>query len=112
MNEQTYISRQISVYMTDKKLVEFLDKLKPAPTEYYAHIHSFGDKDEDGVKQISCVGIILQDYSNGTGKKTVRVSANISPDEAEYIFLQVKNGVDEFRFEQDKIFGENDENGR
>ena len=34
MNEQTYISRQISVYMTDKKLVEFLDKLKPAPTEY------------------------------------------------------------------------------
>ncbi|MBQ2924870.1 MAG: hypothetical protein IJE57_04770, partial [Anaerotignum sp.] len=112
MNEQTYISRQISVYMTDKKLVEFLDKLKPAPTEYYAHIHSFGDKDEDGVKQISCVGIILQDYSNGTGKKTVRVSANISPDEAEYIFLQVKNGVEEFRFEQDKIFGENDENGR
>ena len=112
MNEQTYISRQISVYMTDKKLVEFLDKLKPAPTEYYAHIHSFGDKDEDGVKQISCVGIILQDYSNGTGKKTVRVSANISPDEAEYIFLQVKNGVEDFRFEQDKIFGENDENGR
>ncbi|MBR3910063.1 MAG: hypothetical protein IKJ54_02055, partial [Anaerotignum sp.] len=64
------------------------------------------------MKQISCVGIILQDYSNGTGKKTVRVSANISPDEAEYIFLQVKNGVEEFRFEQDKIFGENDENGR
>ena len=87
MNEQTYISRQISVYMTDKKLVEFLDKLKPAPTEYYAHIHSFGDKDEDGVKQISCVGILLQDYSNGTGKNTVRVAANICPDEAEYIFL-------------------------
>ena len=112
MNEQTYISRQISVYMTDKKLVEFLDKLKPAPTEYYAHIHSFGDKDEDGVKQISCVGILLQDYSNGTGKNTVRVAANISPDEAEYIFLQVKNGVEEFRFEQDKIFGEPDEKGR
>ena len=41
MNEHGYISRQISVYKTDKKLVEFLDKLKPAPTDYYAHIHSF-----------------------------------------------------------------------
>ena len=36
-NEKTYISRQISVYKTDKKLVEFIDKLKPAPAEYYAH---------------------------------------------------------------------------
>ena len=31
MNEQKYISRQITAYKTDKKLVEFLDKLKPAP---------------------------------------------------------------------------------
>ena len=67
MNE--YISRQITVYKTDKKLVEFIDKLKPAPTGYYAHIHSFGDKDEDGVKQTSCIGITLQDYSKGTGNR-------------------------------------------
>ena len=51
MSEQNYISRQITVYKTDKKLIEFIDKLKPAPTDFYAHIHSFGDKDEEGVKQ-------------------------------------------------------------
>lgn len=50
MSEQNYISRQITVYKTDKKLIEFIDKLKPAPTDFYAHIHSFGDKDEEGVK--------------------------------------------------------------
>lgn len=30
MSEQNYISRQITVYKTDKKLIEFIDKLKPA----------------------------------------------------------------------------------
>mgnify|MGYP001625568317 CR=1 FL=1 len=72
-NEKNYISRQISVYKTDKKLVEFIDKLKPAPAEYYAHIHSFGDKDESGVKQISCIGITLQNYTNGTGKNIKQI---------------------------------------
>lgn len=67
-NEKTYISRQISVYKTDKKLVEFIDKLKPAPAEYYAHIHSFGDKDESGVRQISCIGITLQTTPTGQEK--------------------------------------------
>ena len=111
-NEKTYISRQISVYKTDKKLIEFIDKLKPAPAEYYAHIHSFGDKDESGVRQISCIGITLQNYTNGTGKNIKRVSANISPDEAEYIFNQLQNGVQEFHFQQEKIFGSPDENGQ
>ena len=53
MSEQNYISRQITVYKTDKKLIEFIDKLKPAPTDFYAHIHSFGDKDEEGVDRKS-----------------------------------------------------------
>lgn len=110
MNE--YISRQITVYKTDKKLVEFIDKLKPAPTGYYAHIHSFGDKDEDGVKQTSCIGITLQDYSKGTGKQTIRVTANISPDEAEYILLHLKNKALDFELKQEKIFGEPDKDGR
>ena len=34
MSEQNYISRQITVYKTDKKLIEFIDKLKPAPGSY------------------------------------------------------------------------------
>ena len=112
MSENNYVSRQITVYKTAKKLVEFLDKLKPAPTDHYAHIHSFGDKDEDGNRQISCIGIVLQDYSKGKGEETVRVYANISPDEAAYVFLQVKNVVDEFELKQEKIFGEPDKSGR
>lgn len=112
-NEKSnYISRQIAVYKTDKKLIEFVDKLKPAPTNYYAHIHSLGDKDEDGVKQISCIGIVLQDYSGGTGNNVKRVTANISPDEAEYIFVQLSNGVSAFEFKQEKIFGEPNKNGK
>ena len=58
MSEQNYISRQITVYKTDKKLIEFIDKLKPAPTDFYAHIHSFGDKDEDDLKRLT----MLSDY--------------------------------------------------
>lgn len=112
MSEQNYISRQITVYKTDKKLIEFIDKLKPAPTDFYAHIHSFGDKDEEGVKQTSCIGIVLQDYSKGTGKQTVRVMANISPDEAEYILTQLQNKVSNFELKQEKIFGTPDKDGR
>lgn len=112
MSEQNYISRQITVYKTDKKLIEFIDKLKPAPTDFYAHIHSFGDKDEEGVKQTSCIGIVLQDYSKGTGKQTIRVMANISPDEAEYILTQLQNKVSNFELKQEKIFGTPDKDGR
>ena len=112
MSEQNYISRQITVYKTDKKLIEFIDKLKAAPINCYAHIHSFGDKDEDGVRQTSCIGITLQDYSKGTGKQNIRVTANISPDEAEYILIQLKNQALDFELKQEKIFGEPDKNGR
>lgn len=112
MNEQNYISRQITVYKTDKKLIEFIDKLKPAPTKVYAHIHSFGDKDEDGVRQTSCIGITLQDYSKGIGNQNIRVNANISPDEAEYILVQLRNKILDFELKQEKIFGEADKNGR
>lgn len=111
-NEKKYISTQISVYKTDKKLIELNDKLKVAPVSHYAHIHAKGDVDEAGKKLISCIGIILQDYSSGKGQQTKRVFANISPDEADYIFYKLQNGVKEFMFQQDKIFGKEDEQGR
>ena len=38
--EDNRIQNQIAIYMTNKKLCEFTDKLKPAPVEYYAHMHS------------------------------------------------------------------------
>ncbi|MCL2776113.1 MAG: hypothetical protein FWD71_22640 [Oscillospiraceae bacterium] len=107
----TYVSRQIAVYKTDKKLIEFNDKLNAAPITTYAHIHAQADDGEDGRKIYSNIGIVLQDYSNGTGDKTVRVTANISPDEAEYIFSKVHSGIEKFEFASDKIFGQPDENG-
>ena len=40
-------SRQISVYKTDKALLELVDSLKPAGTAYPAHIHASGEEDEE-----------------------------------------------------------------
>ena len=39
--EDNRIQNQIAIYMTNKKLCEFTDKLKPAPVEYYAHTVSY-----------------------------------------------------------------------
>lgn len=110
MMEQIYISRQIAVYKTDKKLVEILDKLNPAPLESYAHTHAQGETFDDK-KRYSIIGIVMQDYSNGTGDNTVKVCANISPDEAQFIYSRVKIGIPTFEFKQDKIFGTPDEKG-
>ena len=77
--EDYRIQNQIAIYMTNKKLCEFTDKLKPAPIEYYAHMHAQGEEQADGIRAYSCIGVVLQDYSNGTGDKTVRVTANLSP---------------------------------
>ena len=77
--EDNRIQNQIAIYMTNKKLCEFTDKLKPAPVEYYAHMHAQGEEQSDGFRAYSCIGVVLQDYSNGKGDKTVRVTANLSP---------------------------------
>lgn len=107
----TKIQNQIAIYMTNKKLCEFNDKLKPAPIEYYAHLHAQGEKQENGSRPRSCVGMVLQDYSNGTGDKTVRVTANLSPEFFAYALSRVSVGVDLFDFTEDKIFGDPDSNG-
>lgn len=109
--ENNYISRQISVYKTNKKLVEFIDKLRPANINHYAHIHASGEE-INGKKQYSLIGIVLQDYSRGTGNNTVRVTANLSVDDICYIHSKLLLGVPSFKFEQDKIFGVPNEHGR
>ena len=105
MNDNGYLSRQISVYKTDKKLVELIDKLNPAPLELYAHIHARGDDAGDNRRVYSNIGIILQDYSAGTGQNTRRATANLLPCEVAYIFNQVRLNVVQFDFHTDKIFG-------
>ena len=110
MNEYP-VSNQIAVYKTNKKLVEFNDKLKPASIENYAHTHAQGEQLPDGSRPRSCVGIVLQDYSRGTGQNTVRVMANLSPGFFPYALSRVSIGVENVEFQEDKIFGAPDQQG-
>lgn len=112
MMEDNRIQPQIAIYMTNKKLCEFNDKLKAAPVEYYGHLHAQGEKVEGERSQRSCIGIVLQDYSNGTGNKTVRVSANLAPEFFAYALSRVSLGVEIFEFYEEKIFGDPDKEGK
>ena len=112
MMEDNRIQPQIAIYMTNKKLCEFNDKLKAAPVEYYGHLHAQGEKVEGERSQRSCIGIVLQDYSNGTGNKTVRVSANLAPEFFTYALSRVSLGVELFEFYEEKIFGDPDKEGK
>lgn len=112
MSGEVYISRQIAKYATDKKLIEFNDKMRLPPVECYAHIQATGDKNKDGKNVNSLIGITMLDYSKGTGNNTVSVEANITPDELMYVFSKLNQGVERFEMIQDKIFGEPDENGQ
>lgn len=104
------VGNQIAVYKTNKKLVEFNDKLKVAPLEFYGHLHAQGEKVASG-RSRSCIGIVLQDYSRGTGQNTVRVTANLSPEFFAYALSRVSLGVEQFDFSEEKIFGEPDDQG-
>ena len=110
--EDNRIQPQVAIYMTNKKLCEFNDKLKAAPVEYYGHLHAQGEKVEGERSQRSCIGIVLQDYSNGTGNKTVRVSANLAPEFFAYALSRVSLGVELFEFYEEKIFGDPDKEGK
>lgn len=102
-------SWQIAVYKTDKALVELCDNLKPASSLFPAHIHAAGEKAEAGER--SLIRLNMLDYSKGKGDNTVRVYANISPEEVKYIYSALFSHLAEFTFPQEKIFGEPDSAG-
>lgn len=108
---EDYISNQIAVYKNSRTLLEFQDKLRVAPIASYAHIHAGGETDPDGRRTHSLIGILMKDYSKGTGDKAVTVCANISPKEAKFILSRLTAGFSEYTFQQDKIFGDKDEQG-
>ena len=108
--DEPRIQNQIAIYMTNKKLCEFNDKLRTPPPEHYAHMHAQGEKLQDG-RAYSSIGVVLQDYSNGTGSATIRVTANMSPSIFAFLLSKVSTGVENFEFSEEKIFGEPDENG-
>ena len=102
------VSRQIAVCKTDKSLLELCENLKPASRLFPAHIHASGEKTENGER--SLIRLNMLDYSKGTGEKAVSARANISPDEARYIYSALTSHLFDFNFSQEKIFGE-PENG-
>ncbi|MCM1375221.1 MAG: hypothetical protein NC305_04860 [Lachnospiraceae bacterium] len=108
---ENYISNQIAVYKNSKTLLEFQDKLKLAPITSYAHIHASGEKGADGRRVHSLIGILMKDYSKGTGDHAITVCANISPKEAKFILSRLTAGFQEYTFQQDKIFGDTDDTG-
>jgi len=109
INWENEISKQISVYKTDKSLIELVDSLKPSSKNFPAHIHARGEKSEN--KERSLVRIQMLDYSKGRGDNCISVFANISPQEARFLFSKVHNGALFVSFPQTKIFGTPDEQG-
>lgn len=103
-NQQPQVSTQIAVYKTNKKLLEVLDKLNPATATEYAHIHGAGD-DGNGGMVYSLLGLVLLDYSNGTGSSTICATANLAPEDVAFLFAQIRQGKEAVDFSQEKIFG-------
>ena len=111
-NTQDRITGQIAVYKTDKKLLEFIDNLNPAPIQDYAAIHAGAVRpyEKDGQRVYSVIRLVAQDYSR-KGEHSIRAKANISPEDALYLSDAVRAGVEDFKFESVKIFGNPDNHG-
>ena len=111
MNEdQNTVRNRIAVYKTDKRLIELRDKLNPAVYGNYAELHGHADIDGTG-KQYSNIGVVLYDYSNGTGSNTIKVYVNITPEDVFWIYNALTLHLESFEMEQTKIFGLPDPRG-
>lgn len=116
--EQAYINKQITKYMTNKGLIEFIDNMNPASVENYAHIHAVKEESEDGGRIYSRIGVVIQDYSNGSGDKCIRVKASLQPEEIRFFYNAALHMTRDFNFPalndngtasyQTKIFGKPD----
>ncbi len=104
------VRNSIAVYKTDKRLVELRDKLNPSFWGNYAELHGHADIDGSG-KVYSNIGVVLYDYSNGTGNNTIKVYVNITPEDVFWIYNALTAHTEYFELEQTKIFGQPDQNG-
>ena len=109
---QFRITGQIAVHKTDKKLLEFIDNLNPAPLEDYAAIHAGATRpyEKDGQRVYSVIRIVAQDYSR-KGEPSVRAKVNIAPEDALFFADAARAGAKDIKFEAVKIFGSPDNNG-
>jgi len=110
--ENNRITGQIAVLKTANKLLEFIDNLNPAPVHDYAAIHAGAVRPHEvnGQRVYSVVRIVAQDYTR-KGEPSIRAKANISPEDALFIYNAVCTGAKEFKFEAVKIFGSPDKQG-
>lgn len=103
-----YTPGQIAVSKNAKKLVEFIDRLAKAAVKNYGHIHAQGDDMGNDYKAYSLIRIAITDYSEGTGEKKKYAYHNISPEEAGYIYENVRQKNTAFNFLREKIIGDAD----
>ena len=89
------VQNRVAVYKTDKKLLEFRDKLNPASYDNYAELHGHADVDGNG-KVYSNIGVVLYDYSNGTGNNTVKVYVNVTPEDIYWLYHALCSLLDFF----------------
>lgn len=109
---KTYISNQIAVVKNAKALIEFVDKLNPASTNSYAHIHAGKwEQDEENERAYSLIGILMKDYSQGKGDNAVTVTCNLLPEEIQYYLSILETREKSFSDSQSKIFGLPDKDG-
>jgi len=85
--------RQITKYQTDKKLIEFNDKLSPAAVENASRIHA-------GWSKINVVGI---DYTEGKKEKAVVADINIDPITVKYLYSEVSRNEKNLDFTEQKV---------
>lgn len=78
--EDNRIQNQIAIYMTNKKLCEFTDKLKPAPVEYYAHMHAQGEEQSDGFRAYRTARFI-ESWELTFGPKLIRDARKLLDDQ-------------------------------
>ena len=62
-------------------------------------------------KVYSNIGVVLYDYSNGTGNNTVKVYVNVTPEDIYWLYNALTSHTENFELEQTKIFGQPDNNG-
>lgn len=110
-----FYKTQITVFKTNKALIEAIDKLVPTDKRFAPHIHA-GAEDKEWRQQVkSRIGIRMVDYSNGTGDKALWAEANLEPVKLKEIrqTLMTHTGNYKYQFTQSKIWGhEVDKDGR
>ncbi len=104
-------TNEIIKVQTAKKLIGLTDKLRHAPKERYAQIHSRGET-LNGKKLLpSLVGVFIQDYSAGRGESNTIVNFNLKPEEVQFLLTRVTAGFLDFDWSAQKIYGTPDTSG-